>query len=100
MVSKCEWLIERYAIESLYGLLIFTYGPSRPHCRRVYLFRASAVLISVSRRVFIDGIRFYGLAYLVGFLVAWLLFKTLHKRGLAPLDANARADFSLYLIFG
>ena len=48
----------------------------------------------------IDGIRFYGLAYLIGFVIAWFLLRYLYRAGVSPLDDNKRSDFLLYLIVG
>lgn len=39
------------------------------------------------------GIRWYGLAYLAGFLAAYLIIVFMAKRGLSPLKAEAAGDF-------
>lgn len=49
---------------------------------------------------FLDGIRWYGLAYLAGFLVgAWLL-SLYYKKGRSPLNSDAQTSFLLALIVG
>ena len=48
----------------------------------------------------LEGIRYYGLSYLLGFLIAWLLLKLLYNQGLSPLNAERRADLSFYIILG
>lgn len=46
------------------------------------------------------GIRYYGLAYILGFLVgAWLL-KRYHKKGLSPYDSERQTDLFIALIIG
>lgn len=46
------------------------------------------------------GIRYYGLAYILGFLIgAWLLYRY-HKKGLSPFDPQQQQDIFLYLIIG
>lgn len=47
-----------------------------------------------------EGIRYYGLSYLLGFLIAWLLLKVLYKQGVSPLNADQQADLSFYMIIG
>ena len=46
------------------------------------------------------GIRYYGLAYLLGFVVAAWLFRRYHRAGLTPLDANASNDLMVALVLG
>jgi phosphatidylglycerol:prolipoprotein diacylglycerol transferase len=48
----------------------------------------------------IDGIRYYGLAYLLGFLGAWLLLKLYNARGRFALDAEARSTLMTAVIIG
>ncbi len=48
----------------------------------------------------LDGIRFYGLAYLLSFLAAWWLLKLYHKRGRFAIDADARATLMTAIIIG
>lgn len=48
----------------------------------------------------LDGIRYYGLAYLLGFLGAWLLLKTYNARGKFSIDADARATLMTAIIVG
>jgi len=47
------------------------------------------------------GVRWYGLAYMAGFLVAWLAFRRTGRRGqLARFDAAAASDLVLPVILG
>jgi phosphatidylglycerol:prolipoprotein diacylglycerol transferase len=46
------------------------------------------------------GIRYYGLAYLLGFFGAWWLLRTYHRQGQSPFDGHAIADLMTYVILG
>lgn len=46
------------------------------------------------------GIRYYGLAYLFGFIAAGWLLHRYHRAGRTSLDLNAALDLMLYLIVG
>lgn len=46
------------------------------------------------------GIRYYGLAYLLGFVGAAWLFRRYHRAGRTPLDANASMDLMVALVLG
>jgi phosphatidylglycerol:prolipoprotein diacylglycerol transferase len=46
------------------------------------------------------GVRWYGLAYLAGFIVAGWLFRRYHRAGLTPLDPNASLELLLFLAAG
>lgn len=60
----------------------------------------SPFLIRFPEGFFIDGIRWYGLAYLAGFLVgAWLL-SLYYKKGRSPLNPESQTNFLLALIAG
>ena len=48
----------------------------------------------------LEGIRYYGLAYLIGFLGAWLLLKAYDAKGKFRIDADARATLMTALIVG
>jgi phosphatidylglycerol:prolipoprotein diacylglycerol transferase len=48
----------------------------------------------------IDGIRYYGLAYLLGFLGAWMLLKLYNAKGKFAIDADARATLMTAMIIG
>lgn len=48
----------------------------------------------------LDGIRYYGLAYLLGFLGAWLLLKLYDTKGKFAIDADARASLMTAVIIG
>ena len=46
------------------------------------------------------GIRYYGLAYLTGFLVAWLLFRAYWKYGKTPINPEMQGDIMFAAILG
>lgn len=48
----------------------------------------------------LDGVRWYGLAYLAGFAVAWWLLSLYYNKGRSPLDADAQASLMTYCIIG
>lgn len=48
----------------------------------------------------LDGIRYYGLAYLLGFFGAWLLLKLYDVKGKFATDADARASLMTAIIIG
>lgn len=57
----------------------------------------SPFLIRISGNI---GIRYYGLAYVLGFLLAWLFLRYAHARGRSPLDSSRVENLALYLIMG
>lgn len=60
----------------------------------------SPFIVEFPEGFFLDGIRWYGFAYLAGFLVgAWLL-SLYYKRGRSPLNSDAQTNFILALIVG
>lgn len=48
----------------------------------------------------LEGIRYYGLAYLLGFIAAWWLLRVYYNRGRASIDADNRATLMTALIIG
>lgn len=48
----------------------------------------------------LEGIRYYGLAYLLGFLAAWLLLRIYNARGKFAIDADARSTLMTAIIAG
>ena len=48
----------------------------------------------------LDGIRYYGLAYLLGFIAAWALLRLYNARGKFAIDADARATLMTATIIG
>ena len=48
----------------------------------------------------LDGIRYYGLAYLLGFLGAWMLLKLYDSKGRFAIDADARSTLMTAIIIG
>lgn len=49
---------------------------------------------------FLEGVRWYGLAYLAGFVIALLLFNLYYKKGKSPLSPDDNASLITYLLFG
>ena len=48
----------------------------------------------------LEGIRYYGLAYLLGFLAAWMLLRIYNSKGKFPMDADARSTLMTAIIIG
>lgn len=48
----------------------------------------------------LEGIRYYGLAYLLGFLVAWLLLRIYDAKGKFTIDADKRSTLMTAIIVG
>jgi len=48
----------------------------------------------------IDGIRYYGLAYLAGFISAWAMLRIYDQRGKFSIDADSRATLMTAVIIG
>ena len=72
------------------------------HSRAVFL--AESIVHSVNPYL-VDfgggfGIRWYGLSYAVGFLIAWLILRFLVKQSRTPLSAPQISDLLTYLVFG
>lgn len=49
---------------------------------------------------FLSGIRWYGLAYLAGFFIAYMLLNFYSSRGKSPLSKDDNSTFITYLLFG
>ncbi|MBO5255171.1 MAG: prolipoprotein diacylglyceryl transferase [Opitutales bacterium] len=49
---------------------------------------------------FLEGIRWYGLSYMAGFLIALWLFNLYSKKGRSPLSKDDNASLITYLLFG
>ena len=65
-----------------------------------WLHDLSPFLVRFPEGFFLEGIRWYGVAYLAGFVVgAWLL-SLYWRRGRSPLDPEAQTNFLLALIVG
>lgn len=45
------------------------------------------------------GVRWYGLSYAMGFLVAWLILRLASRRGMTPIPEHRLADMLLILVF-
>lgn len=69
------------------GLPLFAFWVHTPH----------PFLIQFTENI---GIRYYGLAYLLGFVVAAWLFRRYHRAGRTPLDPNTSADLMIALVLG
>ena len=48
----------------------------------------------------LDGVRYYGMAYLLGFLGAWMLLKLYDSKGKFYIDADARSTLMTAIIIG
>ena len=48
----------------------------------------------------IEGIRYYGLSYLIGFLGAWILLRSYNTHNRFSIDADTRSSLMTYLILG
>lgn len=46
------------------------------------------------------GIRWYSMAYIIGFVMAYLLIKWLIRKNISPLSKNDAADFIIWVAFG
>ncbi|MEM9160848.1 MAG: prolipoprotein diacylglyceryl transferase [Verrucomicrobiota bacterium] len=46
------------------------------------------------------GLRYYGLAYVLGFIIGGWLLKVYYEKKLSPFDKNQRQDIFLYIIIG
>ena len=49
---------------------------------------------------FLEGIRWYGLSYLAGFVIAVLLFNAYSRAGKSPLSKDDNLNFITYILFG
>ena len=49
---------------------------------------------------FLSGVRWYGLAYLAGFIIALLLFNLYSSKGRSPLSKDDNSTLITYLLFG
>lgn len=75
-------------------------SPIAPDSDAYYVHALSEFLVKFPEGFPLEGIRYYGLSYLLGFLIAWMLLRLLHRQDLSPLDSEKRADLSLYVIIG
>ena len=48
----------------------------------------------------IEGIRWYGIAYLLGFMAAAVMLRLYYKKGRSPLNTDAQTDLLTYIILG
>ena len=61
----------------------------------------SPFLIEFPTTIFgIEGIRYYGVAYLIGFFAVWYFLKICEQKGKLSLNAKDRSDLMTYLILG
>ena len=65
-----------------------------------YFHRLDAFAIQFPEGFWVPGIRWYGLSYMAGFLVGWLLLRWLARSGRSTLPPEAVGDFLFYLIAG
>lgn len=69
------------------GLPLLAYLVHTPH----------PFLVQFTERI---GVRYYGLAYLLGFVAGYLLFRLYHRSGRSPLNADNAGDLMVALIIG
>ena len=62
-----------------------------------YLHSLNPFAIQITETI---GLRWYGLAYLTGFFIAWLLIRRFSKKGLTPLTKEQSGDFVLSSVLG
>lgn len=48
----------------------------------------------------LEGIRWYGLAYLAGFIFGAIMLSVYHKKNRSPLDSDAQSNFMIALVLG
>ena len=60
----------------------------------------SPFLIRFPEGWFIEGIRYYGLSYILGFLIGWGFFQLAFKRGRSPFNADQQFNLIFALILG
>ncbi len=48
----------------------------------------------------LEGVRYYGLSYLLGFVVAWILLRVYNSKGKFEIDADARSTLMTAIIIG
>ncbi len=48
----------------------------------------------------LEGIRYYGLSYLVAFVLAWVFFSFARSKGRSPLNSEAATSLLTYLVIG
>ena len=49
---------------------------------------------------FLEGVRWYGLSYFVGFVIGYLLLNYYYKKGRSPLNPESNANLITYMLFG
>jgi len=62
-----------------------------------YLHAIDPVIVPITESF---AVRWYGLSYAVGFLIAWLLFRWFASSGRSPLTPQAASDLMFYAIIG
>jgi phosphatidylglycerol:prolipoprotein diacylglycerol transferase len=65
-----------------------------------YLHRLDPFAIQFPATWPIPGIRWYGIAYLAGFIVAWGIIKLMARKGRSPVPAESVADLMIYIVIG
>lgn len=66
----------------------------------VYEHDLSPFLIRFPEGWFIEGIRYYGLSYILGFLLGWGFFKLAFKQGRSPFNPDQQFNLIFALILG
>jgi phosphatidylglycerol:prolipoprotein diacylglycerol transferase len=70
------------------------------HLAEAYLHTADPFVIEFPASWPLDGIRWYGVAYLAGFLVGWLMVRSLAKTHRTAIPVRAVADLMIYILVG
>lgn len=65
-----------------------------------YLYRIDPFLVHFPAGWPLQGLKWYGIAYLAGFAVAWLLLRWLARSGRTPLKPVSVGDLMLYVVVG
>ncbi len=65
-----------------------------------YIVDFDPFLIKFPEGFFLEGIRWYGLSYLFGFLIGLFLLNLYYRKKKSPLNSDANASLIFYLLFG
>jgi len=74
--------------------------PLPPEAAQYWVHDLDPFLVHFPAGWFLPGIRWYGLAYIAGFLIATWLLHLYAKKGRVPLTADARSTLMTYMILG
>jgi phosphatidylglycerol:prolipoprotein diacylglycerol transferase len=74
--------------------------PLPPEAAKYWVYDLDPFVVHFPAGWFLPGIRWYGLAYIAGFIIATWLLWLYAKKGRFPLDAEARSTLMTFLILG